>query len=130
MHWFHWQELLQVCLPPLPHAWPSFGLHSPCIPQPDQADHTPLLHVRVCVPHLSQLCVFEPLQVWPVQLPHVQALLQLCLPPVPHACVEFGEHSPCWVQLDQLDQVPVALLQVRVCVPQFSQLRELSPTHT
>jgi hypothetical protein len=49
---------------------------------------------------------------------------------VPQACVALGWHSPCPEQLDQLDQAPVALLQVRDCEPQLPQACELSPTHT
>jgi hypothetical protein len=49
---------------------------------------------------------------------------------VPQACVALGWQAPCPVHVDQPDQLPVALSQVRLCVPQLPQARELSPTHS
>jgi hypothetical protein len=37
-----------------------------------------------------------------------------------HACgAEVGEHTPCPAHVDQSDNLPVVLSQVRVCVPQL-----------
>jgi hypothetical protein len=58
----------------------AFGAHGPEFMHADQADQVPSVHVRVCVPQLTQLCVDGPAQ--------VQRLLTQLEPPgqvCPHA---------------------------------------------
>ena len=59
----HLQLVLQLWLPPPPQLCVLPGSHSPCWPQLDQPDQTPLLQTRVCVPQLPQLWMSGPLQV-------------------------------------------------------------------
>jgi hypothetical protein len=51
----HLQLVLQLWLPPPPQLCVLPGSHSPCWPQADHPDQTPLLQTRVCVPQLPQL---------------------------------------------------------------------------
>ena len=97
---------------------PSF-MHAP------QADQVPFVQVRDCVPQFPQPWVMGPLQGWPPQAPHWQAGVQVCMPPVPQACIDPGAHIPWFAQAPQSDQTP--LLHVRDCVPQFPQAWLLGP---
>jgi hypothetical protein len=106
-------------------VWTLPGAHAPWPVQVDQVDQTPLLQVREWVPQLPQASTASPVQLCPVQEFHLQELLQVCLPFVPHAWLSFGLHSPWFMQADQADQTP--LLQVRVCEPQLPQLCEVTP---
>jgi hypothetical protein len=69
-------------------VWVAAGAHAPWPVQVPNADHVPLLHVRVCVPQLPQGWVGEPVQVQEPEthvdppghaLPHVpQLLVSVC----------------------------------------------------
>jgi hypothetical protein len=56
----HWQEASQVCVPPLVQAWVAPDEQTPSPPQALHPDQLPLTHVRVCVPHLPQVCAAGP----------------------------------------------------------------------
>ena len=66
----HWQLPPQLCVPPDPHGCVALGAHAPSPVHAPHEDHAPLLHVRVCVPQLPQLCELGPAQLWPSQVPH------------------------------------------------------------
>jgi hypothetical protein len=100
--------------------------------QADQPDHVPVVpsHVLICVPQLPHDCDDAPLHVCPEQVePHWQLPPQVCDPPWPHGCVEFGAHGPSPAQADHADQVPDALSHVRVCVPQLPHAVDEGPVH-
>jgi hypothetical protein len=111
--------VLQVCCAPGPHA--------PSPVQAPQAPHVPLLHVRVSVPQLPHGCEEAPAQVCPVQLPHWQLAVHVCVPPVPHPCVAFGAHTPSPPHVDQLLHSPASPSHVRVSVPQLPHACEAAP---
>jgi hypothetical protein len=115
----HWQLALHACMPPVPQAWVAPGMHIPSPPQADQSDQTPLLQVRLRVPQLPQASLAGPAQVWPPQVPHWQAAVQVCAPPEPQAWVALGAQAPWFTQAPQFDQAP--LLHVRAWVPQLPQ---------
>jgi hypothetical protein len=83
-------------MPPVPHFCVAFGLHAPSFVHAPQPDHVPVFasHVRVCIPHMPQVCVMAPVQVCPVQAPHVQSLPQVWVPFAPQLCVAPGAHAP------------------------------------
>jgi hypothetical protein len=113
----HWQLALQVCMPPVPQAWVAAGTQTPCPPQADQSDQTPLAQVRVWVPQLPHAWLEGPAQVWPPQAPHWQAAVQVWVPPLPQACMAVGAQAPWFMHGPKADQVP--LLHVRDWVPQL-----------
>jgi hypothetical protein len=125
-HAAHWQADVQVCIPPVPHAWLAPGAHIPSFMQAPQSDQVPLLHVRDCVPQFPHAWVMGPVQVWPPHVPHWQAGEQVCIPPVPHFFIDPGAHIPSFMHVDHLDQTP--LLHARVWVPQFPQAWVAGPT--
>src|SRR5213075_1876486 len=75
-----------------------------------QLDQTPLSQLRDWVPQLPQAWVVGPVQVWPPQLPHWQAWVQLWVPFMPQAWTAPGWQptalqvptEPGTVQLSQL----------------------------
>jgi hypothetical protein len=88
--------------------------------------HVPAVmsQVRECVTQLPQLsdgAVPVHGMLWPVQLPHSQLELQVCVPLelTPHFCVASGVQPPLFspVHADQSDTLPVLPSQVRDCVP-------------
>jgi hypothetical protein len=83
------------------------------------------------VPQLPQFCSAAPLHTWPVHaFCQLQSSPQRWVPLAPQLRVLPGEHAPWSEQLDQPDQRPVVPSQVRVCSPQFPQLRTPSPRQT
>ena len=81
----HWQLPEQVWVPLVSQGWVAAGAQTPVPLQVPQADHVPLLQVRVWLPQLPQGSVFEPVQVQdpatqldpPGQtLPHVPQLFE------------------------------------------------------
>ena len=125
--------LLQVrdCVPQLPHvcvAAPEHG-QAPAVhvdPLGHAVPQAPQLLLSVCsLTHVVPQSVVPPPQ---EHVPHVHDELHVCVPcPPPQVCDVVGEHTPCVLQVDQLDQVPE--LHVRVCVPQLPHACEDAPWH-
>jgi hypothetical protein len=123
----HWQAAVQVCMPPLPHACMAPGAQAPSLAQPDQLDHTPFSQVRVWLPQLPQLWVLGPAQLWPMQTDHMQRLLHVCMPFVPHdwtapGVQPVGEQVPTIPGSMQLSQVPPQGRSQQTPIEQLSPL--------
>jgi hypothetical protein len=126
-HEFQEQLALQVRVPPDPHASVAFGVQTPSPPHADHSDHVPLLHERVRAPQLPHGSDDAPVHVWPVHAPHAHAAVQVCVPPVPQACVAFRAHTPSSVQADHSDHCPLASHD-RVRVPQLPHASDEGPS--
>jgi hypothetical protein len=120
----HWQEALQVWLPPIPHACVAPGMHTPSFMQAPQSDQTPFAQVRDWVPQFPQAWLPGPAQ---THVSHWQEALQVWLPPIPHACVAPGMQAPWFVQGPQSDHAP--FVQVRDWVPQLPHAWVDGPEH-
>jgi len=111
------QLSLQRWLPPAPQPRSSPGAQAPSSLQRDQSDQRPVSpsQLRPCSPQLPQLRTASPRQTCPVQVAlQWQLESQLCVPPEPQPRVSSGSHSPSPLQLDQSDQRPLSLSQIRV----------------
>lgn len=109
---------MQVRDPFAPHMPVSFGSQTPWPMHGPQSPQLPFSHTRDRVPHRPQASVGAgPAQLWPVQVPHWQAWLHVCIPLslTPHMRVAPAAHGGSPMQALHALQVP--LLHVRVRVP-------------
>jgi len=97
-HWpaqaSHWQEGLQVWVPPMPQACVAPGMQVPSFMHAPHGDQAPFVQVRDWVPQLPQAWLAGPAHAWSMHAPHWQAAVQVCEPPAPQAWVADGAHAP------------------------------------